>query len=55
MLTELSQDWGNRLLEGIDKTLCTLGARRKEQCLHKRLSQIYLLVSRVSYGDVGLQ
>ena len=46
LITELPQDWGHRLLEGIDKTLCTPGARRKEQCLHKRLSQTYLLVSR---------
>ena len=28
---ELSQDWGNRLLEGTNRTLCTLGPRRKEQ------------------------
>ena len=31
MLTELPQDWENRLLEGTDKTLGTPGARRKEQ------------------------
>ena len=28
---ELTQDWGNRLLEGTNKTLCTPGPRRKEQ------------------------
>ena len=28
---ELPQDWGNRLFEGINRTLCTLGPRRKEQ------------------------
>ena len=28
---ELTQDWGNRLLKGTDKTLCTPGPRRKEQ------------------------
>ena len=28
---ELTQDWGNRLLEGTNKTLCAPGARRKEQ------------------------
>ena len=28
---ELTQDWGNRLLEGTDKTLCAPGPRRKEQ------------------------
>ena len=31
LITELPQDWGNRLLEGTDQTLCTPGARRKEQ------------------------
>jgi len=30
-LPELTQDWGNRLLEGTNKTLCTTGPRRKEQ------------------------
>ena len=30
-LPELTQDWGNRLLEGTNKTLCTPGPRRKEQ------------------------
>ena len=30
-LPELTQDWGNRLLEGTNRTLCTLGPRRKEQ------------------------
>ena len=28
--TELPQDWGNRPLEGTNKTLCTPGARKKE-------------------------
>ena len=28
---ELTEDWENRLLEGINKTLCALGPRRKEQ------------------------
>ena len=28
---ELTQDWGNRLLEGTNRTLCTPGPRRKEQ------------------------
>ena len=31
LTTELRQDWGNRLLEGTDKTLCATGPRRKEQ------------------------
>ena len=30
-LPELTQDWGNRLLEGTNKTLCTPGPRRKGQ------------------------
>ena len=28
---ELTQHWGNRLLEGTNKILCALGLRRKEQ------------------------
>ena len=28
---ELTQDWGNKLLEGTNKSLCTPGPRRKEQ------------------------
>ena len=28
---ELTQDWGNRLLEGTNRTWCTPGPRRKEQ------------------------
>ena len=31
LIIELPQNWGNRLLEGTNKTLCTLGPRRKEQ------------------------
>ena len=30
-LPELTQDWGNRHLEGTNKTLCAAGPRRKEQ------------------------
>ena len=30
-LPELTQDWGNRLLEGTNRTLCAPGPRRKEQ------------------------
>ena len=30
-LLELTQDWGNRLLEGTNKTVYTSGPRRKEQ------------------------
>ena len=28
---ELTQDWGNRLLEGTNRTLCSPGPMRKEQ------------------------
>ena len=28
---ELTQDWGNRLLEDTNKTLCAPGHKRKEQ------------------------
>ena len=38
LIIELPQDWGNRLLEGTNKTLCAPRDRRKEQCPHKRLS-----------------
>ena len=31
LITELPQDWGNRLLKGTNKTLCAPGPRRKEQ------------------------
>ena len=31
LITELTQDWGNRLSEGTNKTLCVPGPRRKEQ------------------------
>ena len=30
-LPELTQEWGNRLLEGTNKTSCTPRPRRKEQ------------------------
>ena len=30
-LPELTQDWGNRLLAGTNRTLCAPGPRRKEQ------------------------
>ena len=31
LFMELTQDWGNRLSEGTNKTLCTPGPRRREQ------------------------
>ena len=45
---EITQDWGNKLLEGIQTlgTLCTPGPRRNEQWPHKRLTQTCLWVSR---------
>ena len=43
---DLTQDWGNRLLERTNKTLCTPGPRRKGQWPHKRLTQMCPWVSR---------
>ena len=43
---ELTQDLGNRLLEGTNKTLYVPGPRRKEQWPHKILTQTCLWVSR---------
>ena len=40
LITEPPQDWGNRLLQGTNKTLCATGARRKEQYSQKTPSQI---------------
>ena len=45
-ITEFTQDWGNRLLEGTNKTMCAQGPRRKEQWPYKRLTQSCLRVSR---------
>ena len=36
---ELTQDWGNRLWEGTNKSFCAPGPSRKEQWPHKRLTQ----------------
>ena len=56
MITELTQDWGNRLLEGTNKTFCPPGPRRKEQGPHKGLTQACLWVSLgVPGGGVGWQ
>ena len=46
LITELPQNWGNRLLEGTSKILRTPRPRRKEQWSHKRLTQTCLWVSR---------
>ena len=54
LITELPQDWGNRLLEGTNKTACAPGPRRKEPCPHERLSQTCLGVSRSLLTRRGL-
>ena len=43
---ELTQGWGNRHLEGTNKTLCAPGPRGREQWFNKRLIQICPWVSR---------
>ena len=53
-LPELTQDWGNRLLEGTNRTLCAPGPRRKEQWPHKRWTQTCLWVSRSLQWRCGL-
>ena len=56
MITELTQDWGTRLLEGRNKTLCPPGPGRKEQGPHKGLTQTCPWVSLgVPGGGVGHQ
>ena len=55
LITELKQDWGNRVLEGTNKTFCAPGARRKEQCPQKRLSQTCLWVCKSLWWGVGWQ
>ena len=54
LITKLLQDWGNRLLEGTNKTLCAPGARRKEQWSHKRLRQPCLWVFKSLWWRHGL-
>ena len=53
LITEFTQDWGNRLLEGRNKTLRMPGPRRKEQWPHKRLTQTCLWVSRSLWRRCG--
>ena len=53
-LPELTQDWGNRLLEGTNGTLCAPGPRGKEQGPHKRLRHAHECVG-VSSRSVGRQ
>ena len=52
LIIELTQDWGNRQLEGT--ALCALGLRRKEQRPQKRLTQTCLWVSRRFQWKCGL-
>ena len=53
LITEFPQDWGNRLLEGTNKTLGAPGARRKEQRPHKRLIRLACECPGVSSRDSG--
>ena len=46
LLPELTLDWGSRLLEGTNKSLCTPRPRKKEQWTHKRLTRTCPWVSR---------
>ena len=50
---ELTQDWGNQLLEGTNRTSCAPRHRRKEQQSYKRLTQTYLWYPSVSDGGMG--
>ena len=51
----LTQNWGNRLLEGTNKALWAPGPRRKRQWPHGRLTQAYLWVSRSLWRRCGLE
>ena len=53
-LPELTQGWGNRLLEGTNKTLCPPEPWRKKQWPHKRRTQTCLWVSRSLRWRCGL-
>ena len=55
LITELPQDWGNRPLEGTNKTLCASGPRRKEQWPHERLTKTFPWVSRRLRWRYGLE
>ena len=54
LITELPQDWGNRLLEGTNKTLHASEPRKKEQWPHKRLTQTCLWAFRSLQQRRGL-
>ena len=53
MITELTQDWGSRLLEGTNKTLRAPGPGRKEQGPHKGRTQACPWVSRSPWWRRG--
>ena len=52
---EVTRDWGNRLLEGTNRTSCAPGPRRKEQGPYKRLTRSALGYPSVCGGGVGQQ
>ena len=54
LITELPRTWGNKLLEGTNKTLFTTRPRRKELWPHKWLSQTFLWVSKSPWQRRGL-
>ena len=53
MITELTQDWGNRLLEGTNKTLDAPGPRKKEQGPMRDSPRLARECPGVSGGGVG--
>ena len=53
-LPELTQDWGNRLWEGTNRTLCAPGPRRNKQWPYKRLTQTCPWVSRSLWWRCGM-
>ena len=44
MITELPQEWGNRLLDGRDKTLCMPGARDQDHPHGKEMQKSKMAV-----------
>ena len=54
-LPELTQDWGNRILKGIDKTLYTPGPRRKEQWPPQKTDPDLPMCPGISSRSMGQQ
>ena len=54
-LPELTQDWGNRLLEGTNRTLCASGPRRKKEWPTKDWFRLSCECPGVSSRSVGQQ